>query len=100
MATAERIPRPLSYEDFCALVKDGEKADLIDGVILIARALEAEDIQTRQVKTPLIPSWRFLLTPLRTDFYSILVTSFRKNIKTVLLLRFMASLRNYKKDIL
>jgi Uma2 family endonuclease len=36
MATAERIPRPLTYEDFCTLVKDGEKADLIDGVIYMA----------------------------------------------------------------
>ena len=36
MATAERISKPLTYEDFCALVKDGEKADLIDGVIHVA----------------------------------------------------------------
>ncbi len=33
MATAARVARPYTFEDFCALVKDGDKADLIDGVI-------------------------------------------------------------------
>src|SRR5438128_11004562 len=48
MATAERISKPLTYEDFCALVKDGEKADLIDGVIYVASPdnTDANDINT------------------------------------------------------
>jgi Uma2 family endonuclease len=36
MATAARIQKRYTYEDFCALVKDGDKADLIDGVIYMA----------------------------------------------------------------
>ncbi len=36
MATAARIPEPLTYDDFCTLVQDGQKADLIDGIIFMA----------------------------------------------------------------
>jgi Uma2 family endonuclease len=35
MSTARRL-QPLTFEDFCSLVKDGQKADLIDGVIYMA----------------------------------------------------------------
>jgi Uma2 family endonuclease len=35
MSRAARVA-PYTFEDFCALVKDGEKADLIDGVIYMA----------------------------------------------------------------
>jgi Uma2 family endonuclease len=35
MSRAARLA-PYTFEDFCALVKDGEKADLIDGVIYMA----------------------------------------------------------------
>jgi Uma2 family endonuclease len=35
MATVTRDKR-LTFEDFCALVKDGQKADLLDGVIYMA----------------------------------------------------------------
>jgi Uma2 family endonuclease len=35
MATATRF-QPYTFEDFCFLVKDGQKADLIDGVIYMA----------------------------------------------------------------
>jgi Uma2 family endonuclease len=35
MATAPRV-KPFTFDDFCVLVKDGEKADLIDGVIHMA----------------------------------------------------------------
>lgn len=35
MGTAVIYPK-LTFEDFCSLVKDGEKADLIDGVIYMA----------------------------------------------------------------
>jgi DNA-binding LacI/PurR family transcriptional regulator len=37
-----------------ALVLDGLRPHLIDGAILIAHALEPEDIQTREVKVPLV----------------------------------------------
>jgi DNA-binding LacI/PurR family transcriptional regulator len=37
-----------------ALVLEGLRPHLIDGVILIAQALEAEDLQARQEKTPLV----------------------------------------------
>ena len=36
MNSAARIRRPYTYEDFCALVTDGQKADLIDGVVYMA----------------------------------------------------------------
>jgi Uma2 family endonuclease len=36
MTTAARIKKPYTYDEFCALVRDGEKADLIDGVIYMA----------------------------------------------------------------
>jgi Uma2 family endonuclease len=36
MRSAARIRKPCTYEDFCAQVKDYEKADLIDGVIYMA----------------------------------------------------------------
>jgi Uma2 family endonuclease len=36
MASAAQIRKPYTFEDFCALVRDGEKADLIDGVIYMA----------------------------------------------------------------
>jgi Uma2 family endonuclease len=35
MSRAARVA-PYTFEDFCALVKDGEKADLIDGVIYMS----------------------------------------------------------------
>src|SRR5438105_2940708 len=35
MATATRV-KPYTFEEFCFLVKDGQKADLIDGVIYMA----------------------------------------------------------------
>jgi Uma2 family endonuclease len=35
MATATKVT-PYTFEDFCFLVKDGQKADLIDGVIYMA----------------------------------------------------------------
>src|SRR5581483_3314201 len=36
MSSAAQETRSYTYEDFCALVRDGEKADLIDGVIHMA----------------------------------------------------------------
>jgi len=36
MATATTSSRVYSYDDFCALIRDGQKADLIDGVIYMA----------------------------------------------------------------
>jgi Uma2 family endonuclease len=35
MSTAPRL-KPFTFDDFCVLVKDGEKADLINGVIYMA----------------------------------------------------------------
>src|SRR5262249_48429074 len=35
MSTARRL-QPMTFDDFCILVKDGQKADLIDGVIYMA----------------------------------------------------------------
>ena len=35
MATASHV-KPVTFNEFCFLVKDGEKADLIDGVIYMA----------------------------------------------------------------
>src|SRR5205823_8361517 len=35
MSTVRRL-QPMTFEDFCVLVKDGQKADLIDGVIYMA----------------------------------------------------------------
>lgn len=41
-----RRPGPFTYEDFCARVSDGQKGDLIDGVIYVASPenLEANDL--------------------------------------------------------
>lgn len=36
MATGAVQTRPFTFEDFCLLVKDGQKGDLIDGVIYMA----------------------------------------------------------------
>jgi Uma2 family endonuclease len=48
MNSAARIRKPYTYEDFCALVQDGQKADLIDGVIYMASPdnTDAADIST------------------------------------------------------
>jgi Uma2 family endonuclease len=48
MNSAARIRKPYTYEDFCALVADGQKADLIDGVIYMASPdnTDAADIAT------------------------------------------------------
>jgi Uma2 family endonuclease len=35
MASASRV-KPFTFDDFCVIVKDGQKADLIDGVIHMA----------------------------------------------------------------
>src|SRR5450631_4416924 len=63
MATAAQTRKPYTFEDFCALARDGEKADLIDVVIYMASPdnTDANDIN----------GWLFCLVFDFVDFFDL-----------------------------